>query len=112
MAGLTDVRIQRAKPKETAYKLKDERGLYLLVSPAGGRLWRLRFSLHGKESMVSLGSYPEVSLKDAREKREEARRLISKGINPAVHRKVERTARSNTFQALAEEWLELQKAKF
>lgn len=111
MASLTDLGIQRAKPREKAYKLKDDRGLYLLVTPAGGRLWRLRFSIDGRESMVSLGSYPDVSLKDAREKRDEARRLIGKGINPAVHRKVQRVARADTFGALAAEWLETRKAK-
>lgn len=111
MASLTDLGIQRAKPREKAYKLKDDRGLYLLVTPAGGRLWRLRFSIDGRESMVSLGSYPDVSLKDAREKRDEARRLIGKGINPAVHRKAQRGARADTFGALAAEWLETRKAK-
>jgi len=61
--------------------------------------------------MVSLGSYPDISLKDARKKREEARQLIGKGINPAVHRKVELKARANTFEALAEEWLASRKAQ-
>lgn len=112
MRPLTEVSVRNAKPKEKPYKLKDERGLYLLIQPAGGRLWRLRFSLHGKESMVSLGSYPDVSLKDARERRDDARRLIAKGINPAVHRKASRAARADTFEALAEEWLQLQKPKF
>ncbi|MGC4028937.1 MAG: integrase arm-type DNA-binding domain-containing protein [Steroidobacteraceae bacterium] len=111
MAGLTDLKIQREKPRERPYKLKDEKGLYLLVQPAGSRLWRLRFSLHGKEGMVSLGSYPEVSLKQARDKRDEARKLIAHGVNPATHRKATRAARADTFGAIAEEWLQLQKAK-
>jgi integrase len=110
MAGLTDLQLQRAKPKEKPYKLKDEKGLYLLVQPAGSRLWRLRFSLHGKEGMVSLGSYPEVSLKDARERRDEARKLIAKGISPAVHRKVARAQQADSFASIAEEWLQSRKA--
>jgi len=111
MAGLTDLKLQRTKPAEKPYKLKDERGLYLLVQPAGGLLWRLRFSLHGREGMVSLGRYPDISLKAAREKRDEARALIARGINPSAHRKAARAARADTFEAIAEEWLLMQKAK-
>lgn len=112
MAGLTELKLQRAKAAGKPYKLKDARGLYLLVQPTGGRLWRLRFSLRGKEGMVSLGAYPEVSLKEARQRRDEARALISRGINPAAHRKAARAARADTFAAIAEEWLASQKAKF
>lgn len=111
MSNLTEKAIQAAKPKEKPYKLTDARGLHLLVQPAGGRLWRLRFSLDGRESMVSLGAYPDVSLKEARERRDEARRLIARGISPAAHRKAARDARADTFAALAAEWLQLQRSK-
>lgn len=111
MGALTELKLARAKPAEKPYKLKDERGLYLLVQPGGGRLWRLRFSLRGKEGMVSLGAYPEVSLKAARQRRDEARRLIAQGISPAAHRKAARAARADTFAAIAQEWVQLQKPK-
>lgn len=111
MRHLTEAAVRTARPQGKPYKLKDDRGLYLLVQPAGARLWRLRFSLHGRESMVSLGSYPDVSLKDARERRDEARRQIANGINPAMHRRATRAARGDTLAAITEEWLEQQKRK-
>lgn len=111
MAGLTDLGIQRARAKEKPYKLKDERGLYLLITPAGAKLWRLRFTLHGKESMLSLGAYPDVPLSRAREKRDEARRLMADGINPSLHRQAALSAKANTFKAVAEEWLLMMEGK-
>lgn len=111
MPGLTDVAIQRAKAKEKPYKLKDERGLYLLVTPAGAKLWRLRYTLHGRENMHGLGAYPDVSLAKAREKREEARRVIAAGANPSHRRKSERTAAANTFASVSKEWLAMMEGK-
>lgn len=69
------------------------------------RLWRFRYRHAGRESMVSLGAYPDVPLKDARERREEARRVLPAGVDPAAQRKVERASLENTFEAIALEWL-------
>jgi integrase len=109
MATLSDTRVRTAKARERPYKLFDERGLFLLVTPAGGRLWRLRYRMAGVEKLLALGVYPDVPLKRAREKRDEARRLIADGIDPNAQRKAERGAQAQTFEAVAAEWLELQK---
>ena len=76
MPTLHETRIRAAKPAERPYKLFDERGLFLLVTPAGGRLWRLRYRMAGVEKLLTLGAYPDVPLKRAREKRDEARKLF------------------------------------
>lgn len=80
----------------------------MLVTPPGGRLWRFRYRMYGREKLISLGAYPDVTLKRAREKRDEARKLVADGIDPSVRRKSERGARAETFEAVAKEWLELQ----
>jgi hypothetical protein len=76
---LTDTAARTAKPKEKPYKLSDEKGLFLLVQPAGGKLWRLKYRFGGKEKLLSFGAYPDTGLKDARERREEARKLLVNG---------------------------------
>jgi integrase len=101
---LTDTKTRNAKPSAKRVRLFDERGLYLEVSPAGGKWWRLKYRHGGKEKRLSLGVYPDVSLKAARERRDDARRLIADGIDPSVHRKEARAA-SNTFEAVTREWL-------
>jgi len=106
---LTEKAIRAARPKEKAYKLFDERGLYLLVTPDGGRWWRLKYRYAGREKLISLGVYPDVTLKQARERRDEARRLLADGIDPSAKRQAERISRADTFRALATEWLALQK---
>ena len=78
MPTLNEARIRASRPKEKPYKLFDERGLFMLVTPSGGRLWRLRYRLGGVEKLLTLGAYPDVTLKRAREKRDEARRLVNK----------------------------------
>jgi integrase len=108
MASLSETKVRGAKPRERPYKLFDERGLYLLVTPTGGRLWRLRYRLGGREKLISLGAYPDVPLKRAREKRDEARRLIADDIDPSAERKAKRTALLESFEGVAKEWLELQ----
>ena len=110
MAILSDTRIRAAKPMERPYKLFDERGLYLLVTPTGNRLWRLRYRMGALEKLLALGAYPDVPLKRAREKRDEARKLIADGIDPNARRKAERSAQAETFEAVANEWLELHKS--
>jgi integrase len=80
----------------------------MLVTPPGGRLWRLRYRMYGREKLLSLGAYPDVTLKRAREKRDDMRKVIADGIDPSARRKAERGARAETFEAVATEWLELQ----
>ena len=105
LATLTETRIRAAKPAEKPYKLRDGGGLHLLVTPAGGRLWRMRYRHGGRESMIGLGSYPDVSLKAARARHDEARKLLASGGDPAAVRRAERAGRANTFEAISLEWL-------
>ncbi len=109
MTQLTEARIRAAKPRERAYKLFDERGLFLFVTPTGGRLWRFRYRIGPLEKLISLGAYPDVTLKRAREKRDEARKLVANEIDPSIERQARRAAQLNTFEAVAAEWLELQR---
>ena len=109
MPALSEMKIRAARPRERAYKLFDERGLFMLVTPTGGRLWRFRYRLGGVEKLLTLGAYPDVPLKRAREKREDARKLVADGIDPNVKRRAEKSAHANTFEAIADEWLDLQR---
>lgn len=107
--ALSDSAIRTAKPKDKPYKLADSGGMFLLVSPNGSKWWRLKYRADGKEKLLSLGTYPETGLKEARERREEARKLISEGIDPSAQRQADKAAlehnTSNTFEAVAREWL-------
>jgi integrase len=106
---LTEAAVKAAKPAASPRKLYDERGLFLFVPPTGARLWRFKYRLHGKEKLLSLGAYPDVSLKRAREKRDDARRLIADGIDPSAKKKAERQASADTFAAIATEWLNMKR---
>jgi integrase len=105
---LTDTTVRNAKATVAPRKLADEKGLYLLVNPSGSKLWRMKYRFAKKENVLSFGGYPEVSLKDAREARDEARALLSKGIDPSAHKKANMAARSlaaeNSFELVAREW--------
>jgi integrase len=107
--GLTSFAVQNAKPKEKPYKLSDDTGLSLLVQPNGSKLWRFRYHFAGKENMLALGSFPDVSLASARAKRDDARKLIGEGKDPSQQKKLDRivaaTAANNTFGAIADEHL-------
>jgi Arm DNA-binding domain len=105
---LSDTRVRGAKAGDKQYKLYDGRGLFLLVTPTGGRLWRLKYRMGGREKLISLGAYPDVGLKRAREKQDEARKRLADGIDPSAQRQERRTALLETFEGVAEEWLELQ----
>jgi integrase len=105
---LTDTGVRNAKPGAKPVKMFDERGLFLIVAPAGGKWWRLKYRFDQKEKLLSLGVYPDVGLKDARERRDAARKLIAGGIDPSVNRKAQKTARqesaANSFEVVAREW--------
>lgn len=108
VAPLSPSAVANAKPKAVAYKLRDGRGLYLWIEPSGSKLWRFEYRRPGggKRNTLSLGDYRDVSLKRAREKQEEARRLLADGIDPGARRKAESSSNPETFAALAREWLE------
>lgn len=105
---LTDTAIRNAKPGAKPTKLFDEKGLFLIVTPSGGKWWRLKYRFDGKEKLLSLGVYPDTGLKDARDSRDEARKLLAKGIDPSENRKAKKTARAdlaaNSFEVVAREW--------
>ena len=103
---LSAVTVKQAKPKEKKYVLKDEKGLYLEISPTGGKWWRLRYWMNKKENRISLGVYPETSLAEARIRRDEARLKISKGIDPSLERKKIQLEASGErhFENIARNW--------
>lgn len=106
--ALTDAQCKQAKPTGKTFRLFDGGGLYLEVSPSGGRWWRLKYRFDKKEKRVSLGIYPETSLKDARGRRDDARKLLADGVDPGVNRKAVKASRAdraaNTFEVLTREW--------
>lgn len=109
-SGLTANAVKHAKPREKPYKLSDRDGLYLLVKPSGSRYWRMNYRFNGEQRTVSFGRWPEILLTDAREMLLETRRLLARKIDPREQAKLDKIAQSiaatNTFQTIAEEWLE------
>ncbi len=109
---LTDTAVRAAKPESKPRKLADEKGLFLLIQPSGGKLWRLKYRHLGKEKKLSLGRYPDVTLKEARERRDEARRVLAKGIDPSVEKRTRQLAAeeqaANTFVTIANEYISKQ----
>jgi integrase len=103
---INDTLIRHTKPGAKPRKLFDGNGLFLLVQPNGSRWWRLKYRFDGAEKTLSLGVYPEVSLKQARERREALRKQIAEGVDPSAVRKAEKRAQANTFEAVAREWYE------
>ncbi len=107
---LADAKVRALKAREAQYKVSDSEGLYLLVSPSGGKLWRLAYRFHGKQKSLALGKYPETTLLEARHLRDEAKRLLAKGSDPSIAKKAEkrerRIAAGNTFGTVADEWFE------
>ncbi len=106
---LSDTAIRKAKPTGATQRLSDGGGLYLEISPAGGKWWRLKYRHLGKEKRLSLGTYPDTGLADARDKRDAARKLLAAGVDPGAHRKAEKAAgierAANSFEVVAREWL-------
>ena len=107
---LTDVKIRKAKPGPKPYKMSDGGGLFLLVNPRGGKLWRQKYRFLGKEQLLSHGQYPDVTLAQARKKRDEAHAMLAEGRDPGVQKKLDRIAAETlactTFKLIAEEHLE------
>ena len=104
--ALTDIKVRTAKPTDKQYKLTDGNGMHLLVHPNGSRYWRLQYRFGGKQKMLALGVYPEVSLADARARRDEARKLLANGIDPGDKKKNDKVEQeeARTFEQLAIEW--------
>ncbi|WP_345777377.1 integrase arm-type DNA-binding domain-containing protein [Lysobacter sp. MMG2] len=113
---LTQVSIKGAKPGSRPVRMFDGGGLYLEVMPDGRRYWRHKYRFAGKEKRISHGVFPEVSLAEARARRDEARKVLASGIDPSQKRKAQKlhaeVAHANTFEAVATEWLNLQKRKW
>jgi integrase len=108
--ALTDTEARRAKPTTKPYKLADSGGLFLAVMPAGGKLWRWKYRFDGKEKLMALGGYPEVSLADVRNRHVEGRRLLAAGVDPMARRMAAKAAlqeqSGTTFEAIAALWME------
>jgi integrase len=108
--ALTDTEIKKTKAKEKAYSLNENGGLYLWITPVGGKLWRWAYRFDGKEKLMSFGKYPDVPLALARERHSEARKLLATGVDPMAQRKAEKTAEriaiENSFQSITTQWLE------
>jgi integrase len=106
--ALTDTAIRSAKPGDKSLKLADEKGLFLLIHPNGSKYWRQKYRYNGKEKTLAHGVYPDVGLKDARERRDAARKLLADGIDPGENRKVQKSAKveraANSFEVIAREW--------
>ncbi|EGY28504.1 Phage integrase [Candidatus Regiella insecticola 5.15] len=105
--ALTDVKVGSAKPAEKAYKLTDGEGMFLFIHPNGSKYWRLRYRFGGKEKMLALGVYSEITLSDARHKRDQARKLVAAGTDPSEYKKavkVEQQSAANSFETVARAW--------
>lgn len=107
---LSDAEIRSTKPNDKAYALYDTRGLFLQISPSGAKLWRLKYSFGGLRKLLALGRYPEIGLKDARAKRDEAHELLAKGVDPSVDKKRKKIAadisNATTFKVVADEYMD------
>ena len=105
---LTDKNVRDAKPQERPYKLADGAGMYLLIRPDGSRYWRLKFRFGGREKLLALGTYPAVTLKEARKRRDDAKSALRDGRDPGAEKQATKRAAkiagANTFEAVAREW--------
>ncbi len=104
---LTDIKVKAAKPSTKPLKLFDGGGHFLLVTPTGGKLWRLKYRFGGTEKLLTLGTYPQTTLSEARQRRTDARSLLDKGIDPGATKKAQKaseTEESETFEVIAREW--------
>jgi len=115
---LTDKQIKNAKPKEKKYKLYDGGGLFLLLTPQGGKLWRLKYRLHNKDREYAIGIYPTISLVEARQKRDELKNLVANGIDPNQTKKESKQKaqqieeqNQNSFEKISQEWIEFKRSQ-
>ncbi|HBT3180365.1 MULTISPECIES: tyrosine-type recombinase/integrase [Enterobacterales] len=102
--ALTDTKVRSAKPQEKEYTLVDGDGMFLLIHPNGSKYWRFRFRFGGKQHLMAFGVYPETSLAGARQKREEARKLVAAGIDPREHKRAVKEVQAITFESVARDW--------
>src|ERR1700722_17996052 len=102
---LTDPQIKRIKPKTRPYKVSDGAGLFIWVTPSGGKIWRWTYRYEGRAKLMTFGSYPDVPLLLARERHTAARKLLATGTDPMAERKAEKAAAENSFQSVARLWL-------
>ncbi|EPM73235.1 integrase family protein [Pseudomonas syringae pv. theae ICMP 3923] len=111
--ALTDTALRTAKPRDKLYRLADAQGLCIEVTPSGGKLWRLRYRFDGKAKMLSLGIYPAITLAQARERREAARKMLAQGVDPSAHKQQEKTAAQVlTMELLAREWYDYNRPRW
>jgi len=104
---LSDLQVNKAKPKPAEYKLMDGHGLFMLVTPTGGKLWRLDYRFQDKRKTIALGQYPAITLADARTRRDDAKKLLANGQDPAAIKKAVQQAeerQATTFETVAREW--------
>ena len=105
---LTARQVDTSRPKDKPYKLSDGGGLYLLVNPNGSRYWRLKYRIAGKEKLLALGVYPDITLAEARQKRADAKKVLAAGGDPGQEKQEEKQAKeqavANSFERLAMEW--------
>lgn len=108
IVSLTDIQVSKAKPKDKPYKLTDGDGLFLLITPTGGKLWRFKYRIDGKEKLLAFGAYPAIGLADARQRREDAKKLLVNGVDPGEVKKAQKAAivseAENAFEIVAREW--------
>ncbi|MCZ8259650.1 MAG: Arm DNA-binding domain-containing protein, partial [Beijerinckiaceae bacterium] len=111
--ALTDAAIRSAKPKKALQKISDGEGLQLWVQPNGSKLWRMAYRFAGKQKSLAFGAYPDLSLAEARKKRDEAKALLAAGTDPGQQKRIDKLTRAisnaTTFRAVAEEYLDKQK---
>ena len=109
-SALTDTEIRKTKPKASPFQLTDGRGLFLWITPTGGKLWRWKYRYQGVQKVISYGKYPDVGLADARERHGEARKLLAAGVDPMERRKADKAesmaSDANSFQTVASSWME------
>ncbi len=107
---LSELKARSSTGRDRAYKISDERGMHLLVKPDGAKYWRLKYRFAGKEKLLAIGVYPEVTLKEAREKRDEARRMLRDGIDPSdekqARKRLAKLESTNAFELIAREWID------
>lgn len=105
---LTDIKVRTAKAQVKPYKLSDSGGLFLLVTPTGAKYWRFKYRFHSKEKLLAIGVYPTISLAEARQKRDQAKKQIVNGVDPSVFKKTAKqalkTAVEGQFEFIAREW--------